>query len=138
MIPYLDRNRRTLGETRCSGPLAAPYPYVLFSDMGDQTDYFRMMLTSGFCGLLWQPEIRRASNNTYAEYYARVQMTVLSPALTFNNYMIPYPAWFQMDSKKTKPASLTPTPTSPRAWPSSARSSTTASHGPHPLPLRRL
>lgn len=99
---FADRNLRSLGETRCSGPFAAPYTFVLFSDMGDHTDYYRMMLTGGFCGLLWQPEIRRASNNTFPEYYSRIQMAVLSPLLTFNNYMMPTPAWFQMNPSKNK------------------------------------
>jgi alpha-D-xyloside xylohydrolase len=100
MKPFLEANRRTYGETRCSGPYAAPYPFTLFSDMYEHADYFRMMVTGGFCGLLWQPEIRRGSN--FDEYISRIQMAVFSPAVTFNNYMMPLPAWMQNHPSKNK------------------------------------
>ena len=100
MQPFIDRNLRTFGETRCSGPYAAPYPFTLFSDMYNHEDYYRMIVAGGFSGLLWQPEIRRGKN--FDEYYARIQMAVLSPAVTFNNYMMPYPAWMQNDPDKNK------------------------------------
>lgn len=102
--PFTDAHLRTFGETRCSGPFAAPYPFTLFSDMYKDADYFRMIVNGGFCGLLWQPEVRRG--NGFDDFYARIQMAVISPATTFNNYMMPFPAWMQNDPKKNKQREL--------------------------------
>jgi alpha-D-xyloside xylohydrolase len=52
------RNQRTYGLVRSSHALAAPYPYVLYSDLYDHATSIRSVAHAGFSGLLWTPEVR--------------------------------------------------------------------------------
>lgn len=58
------------------GALAAPYPFVLYSDLYDHKDFIRGVVNSGFSGLLWTPEFRSA--NTKDECIRRMQAIVFS------------------------------------------------------------
>lgn len=75
----------TLGEVRSLGALAAPYPYVLYSDLYDHNDFIQGLVNSGFSGLLWAPELR--SVNSGRELLRRLQVLVFSPQCVIN-------AWF--------------------------------------------
>lgn len=68
--------RQTLSEIRQMGALAAPYPFVLYSDLYDHKDFIRGVVNSGFSGLLWAPEFRQAS--TKEECVRRIQVLVFS------------------------------------------------------------
>jgi len=66
----------TLSEIRSMGALAAPYPFVLYSDLYDHRDFVRGVVNSGFSGLLWTPEFRTAWSAK--ECVRRIQSTVFS------------------------------------------------------------
>lgn len=104
--PFRKLNRRTWGEVRCSGALAACYPYSLFSDMGDHEMYVRMIITGGFCGLLWQPEVRH--RGTIDQLLSLIQTDAMSPNLCFNSYSIDSTPWMQLDPYKNKQKILYP------------------------------
>ena len=66
----------TLSEVRNMGALAAPYPFVLYSDLYAHKDFIRGCCTAGFSGLLWTPEVRDA--RTKEEFIRRLQSNVFS------------------------------------------------------------
>lgn len=88
----------TYGLVRSSGALAAPYPFVLYSDLYDHRSFIRALANSGFSGLLWCPEVRDAKNEE--DLLRRLQSTVFSPLAMINGWYIPNPPWKQVDRKK--------------------------------------
>lgn len=96
--PFERRNRRTYGQVRNSGALAAPYPYVLYSDLYDHTDFIRGMASAACSGLLWSPEVRQTE--TEEELLRRIEAVILSPQAVINCFMIPSPPWKQYDYEK--------------------------------------
>ncbi len=66
----------TLSEIRSLGSLAAPYPFVLYSDLYDHRDFIRGVVNAGFSGLLWSPEFRSAHSKE--ECIRRMQAVVFS------------------------------------------------------------
>ncbi|HIW80826.1 MAG TPA: glycoside hydrolase [Candidatus Acetatifactor stercoripullorum] len=69
-------------EVRNAGALCAPYPFVLYSDLYDYTDFIRGCVTAGFGGLLWTPEVRDAASKE--EFLKRLQIGVFSPQCLLN------------------------------------------------------
>ena len=55
-------NRRSYNSVRNSHALAAPLPFVLYSDSYGHRAYVRGVAKSGFGGLLWTPELRDAGS----------------------------------------------------------------------------
>lgn len=92
------RNQRTWGKVRSSGPMAAPSPFVLYSDYYEHRAYVRGILNAGFCGLLWQPEVREASS--LDDLYRRTQTAVFSPQAVIDCWFMPQPSWFQINRPK--------------------------------------
>src|SRR5207244_4842647 len=80
------RNRPTYGLVRSSGALAAPYPFVLYSDLYDHRQFIRGLVTSSFSGLLWCPEVRDAK--TPGDLIRRLQSVVFSPLAMINAWSI--------------------------------------------------
>ena len=76
--------QQTLSEVRQIGALAAPYPFVLYSDLYDHRDFIRGLVNSGFSGLLWKPEFRQAE--TREECIRRIQCTVFSCQFLINSW----------------------------------------------------
>ena len=76
--------QQTLSEVRQMGALAAPYPFVLYSDLYDHRDFIRGLVNSGFSGLLWTPEFRKAE--TREECIRRIQCTVFSCQFLVNSW----------------------------------------------------
>ena len=72
----------TLSEIRQMGALAAPYPFVLYSDLYDHKDFLRGVANSGFSGILWTPEFRDAPNRDIC--IRRVQAIVFSVQCLIN------------------------------------------------------
>lgn len=95
---YKAAGRRTYGQVRASGALAAPEPFVLYSDYYDHKDYVRALVNSGFSGLLWQPEVR--DSDSVADLYRRVQTVIFSPQALINAWYIKMPPWQQINRKK--------------------------------------
>lgn len=92
------RKQRTYGLVRSSGALAAPYPYVLYSDLYDHSQFIRALVNSGFSGLLWTPEVRDAASEE--DLIRRIQTTVLSPLALINAWYIQNPPWKQIDREE--------------------------------------
>jgi alpha-D-xyloside xylohydrolase len=90
---FRKRGRETYGLVRSSGSLAAPYPFVLYSDLYDHRDYIRALANSGFSGLLWCPEVRQADNQE--DLLRRLQSVVFSPLAQIDCWYMKNPPWKQ-------------------------------------------
>jgi alpha-D-xyloside xylohydrolase len=98
--------RPTYGLVRSSGALAAPYPFVLYSDLYDHRAFVRSLVNSGFSGLLWCPEVRDADSSD--DLIRRLQTAVFSPLAMVNGWYIANPPWKQQDRKKNNNNELEP------------------------------
>lgn len=95
---YRSENHRTYSQVRSSGALAAPLPFVLYSDLYDHKDFIRGMVTSGFSGLLWAPEVRDCDN--VPDLLRRMETVMFSAHALYNSWRIPNPPWKQTDIEK--------------------------------------
>jgi alpha-D-xyloside xylohydrolase len=68
--------------TRGSNAGAVSYPFALYSDYYDHRDYVTALCNSGFCGVLWTPEVREAKSAE--EWVRRMQLACLSPIAQLN------------------------------------------------------
>ena len=102
---FARRNLRTYGLVRCSGALAAPLPYALYSDLYDHREFIRGVVNSGFSGLLWTPEVRDAENPE--DLIRRIQTVVFSSTALINAWYIRNPPWKQVNAKKNNAGELT-------------------------------
>lgn len=96
--PYQEKQLRTWGLVRNSQALAAPLPYVLYSDSYDHRCYVRGLCNEGFSGLLWTPEVRDASS--IEDLYRRLETVIFSPDAVINSWYIPNPPWYQVNRQK--------------------------------------
>jgi alpha-D-xyloside xylohydrolase len=103
---YKKHGLRTYGQVRASGALAAPEPFVIYSDYYDHKDYVRALVNSGFSGLLWQPEVRDSAS--VEELYRRTQTAVFSPQTLINAWYIKLPPWKQTVRAKNNAGELMP------------------------------
>ena len=94
---FRKRNLETYNLVRSSGALAAPYPFVLYSDLYEHRDFIRALVNSGFSGLLWCPEVRDAASE--ADLIRRLQSVVFSPLAMINAWYIKNPPWKQLNRK---------------------------------------
>lgn len=92
-------NLRTYNSVRASHALAAPLPYVIYSDTYDHRCYVRGMAKSGFAGVLWTPELRDA--NSAEDLYRRVETIVFSAQTLVNCWYMKNPPWLQMNRDKS-------------------------------------
>ncbi|WP_241655111.1 glycoside hydrolase family 31 protein [Granulicella sibirica] len=95
---FQERKQLTYSLVRSSGALAAPFPFVLYSDLYDHRQFVRALVNSGFSGLLWCPEVRDAASEE--DLIRRLQTVVFSPLAMINGWYIPNPPWKQLDRKK--------------------------------------
>lgn len=95
---YRQENRRTYSQVRSSGALAAPLPFVLYSDLYDHKQFIRGVVNSGFSGLLWCPEVRDCTSGD--DLLRRLQTVVFSAHALINSWRIPSPPWKQTDIEK--------------------------------------
>jgi len=95
---FRDMNMRTYCQVRSSHELAAPLPFVLYSDLYDHRDFIRGLVNMGFSGLLWSPEVRGCAS--VEDLIRRVQSVVFSPQALVNAWMIKNPPWWQVDGEK--------------------------------------
>lgn len=82
---------KTFSEVRNAGAFAAPYPFVLYSDLYEYSDFLRGCTTAGFSGLLWAPEVRHSKDKE--ELLRRIQMAVFSVQTVVNNWRLENPPW---------------------------------------------
>lgn len=104
--PFLDRGQETYSLVRSSGAFAAPYPFVLYSDLYEHRQFVRALVNSSFSGLLWCPEVRDAKSEE--DLLRRLQTVVFSPLAMINGWYIPNPPWKQLDRKKNNAGELSP------------------------------
>jgi alpha-D-xyloside xylohydrolase len=100
------RKERTYGLVRSSGALAAPYPYVLYSDLYDHKEFIRGVANMGFSGLLWTPELRNAKDPE--DLIRRLQSAALSPMALINAWYIKNPPWKQVERDANNAGRLAP------------------------------
>jgi alpha-D-xyloside xylohydrolase len=91
-------NIRSYGLVRASHALAAPLPFVIYSDSYDHRDYVRGIAKSGFSGLLWTPELRDAGS--VEELYRRTESLVFSAQTVVNAWYLKNPPWKQINKEK--------------------------------------
>lgn len=84
----------TLSEVRSSGALAARYPFVLYSDLYGHKDFIRACANSGFCGLLWAPELRHAESKK--DLIRRLQTVVFSVQCLINAWYCQEAPWIAL------------------------------------------
>jgi len=90
---YRKQNMRTFGLVRASNAGANNLPYVIYNDYYSHPDFITALVNSGFCGVLWTPEVR--NSKTGEEWLRRFQSVTFSPMAMIN-------AW----SSGTKPWSF--------------------------------
>ena len=95
---FRERNIRTLSQVRSSGALAAPLPFVLYSDLYRHEEFIRGIVTAPFSGLLWSPEVRDCANGE--DLLRRMQTVCFSAQALINSWRIPSPPWKQTDIGK--------------------------------------
>ncbi|MCI8387923.1 MAG: glycoside hydrolase [Clostridiales bacterium] len=88
-------NKPTLSEVRNIGALAANYPFVLYSDLYDHSDFIRGVAQSSFSGVLWTPEVRHAKDKN--ELIRRLQSTVFSVQCLINAWYCERVPWAELD-----------------------------------------
>jgi len=91
------RKTRSYGLVRSSHALAAPYPYVLYSDLYDHKEYIRALVNSGFSGLLWAPEVRDARSTD--DLIRRLQTAIFSPLAQLDTWYMKNPPWKQVERR---------------------------------------
>lgn len=79
---YKKRNQRTYGLVRASNAGASSFPYVIYNDYYSHQDFITALINSGFCGVLWTPEVR--SSKSSEEWLRRFQSVVFSPMAMIN------------------------------------------------------
>lgn len=92
---YEKRDTRTYGLVRSSQALAAPYPYVLYSDLYDHKHFIHGIAQASFCGLLWTPEVREARDAE--DLLRRMQSVIFSPMAIVNAWYLKNPPWKQVN-----------------------------------------
>ncbi|HZY62266.1 MAG TPA: TIM-barrel domain-containing protein [Edaphobacter sp.] len=103
---FTQREKPTYNLVRSSGALAAPYPFVLYSDLYDHRQFIRALVNSGFSGLLWCPEVRDAASEE--DLIRRLQSVVFSPLAMVNAWYIRNPPWKQIEREKNNAGHLSP------------------------------
>ena len=95
---YKQENARTYSQVRSSCALAAPLPFVLYSDLYNHKQFIKGVVSAGFSGLLWCPEVRDCANGD--DLLRRLQTVVFSAHSLINSWRIPMAPWKQTDIKK--------------------------------------
>ena len=104
--PYANKGLRTWGLVRNSHALAAPLPYVLYSDSYDPRCYVRGVANEGFSGQLWEPEVRNA--DSIVDFYRRLEAVLFSADAVIDSWFIKNPPWDQVNRDKNNHNQLMP------------------------------
>ncbi len=88
----------TLSQVRNAGALAAPYPFVLYSDLYEHSDFIRGTVNAGFSGLLWTPEVRDAKSKK--DLIRRLQTTVFSVQCLINAWYCKEAPWVEWNCEE--------------------------------------
>jgi Alpha-glucosidases, family 31 of glycosyl hydrolases len=88
---FREKGIRTYGLVRASNSGGAPFPYVIYNDRYDFSEYITALSTSSFCGVLWTPEVRNAK--TAEELVRRCQAVCFSPMAMINSWASQTELW---------------------------------------------
>lgn len=88
---YKKRNQRTYGLVRSSNAGASSLPYVIYNDYYNHRDFITALINSGFCGVLWTPEVR--STKSSEEWLRRFQTVVFSPMAMIDSWASKVKPW---------------------------------------------
>ena len=88
----------TLSQIRQMGALAAPWPFVLYSDLYDHRDFVRGIAAAGLSGLLWTPEVRHAESKK--DMIRRLQTAVFSVQCLINAWYCDEAPWLKWDCEE--------------------------------------
>ena len=103
---YKELNTRTFLDVRASNAFASSYPAALYSDTYNHDEYIRMIVNSGFSGLIWSPEVRES--NSVNDLMRRSQTAVLSAQTLYNSWYLQNPPWLQINREKNDRNELMP------------------------------
>ncbi len=103
---FRSNNLRTYGKVRSSHALAAPLPFVIYSDHYEHRDYIRGLANCGFSGILWQPEVRNC--DSIDDLYRRTETAIFSPQTVIDSWFLRLPPWMQIDTNKNVAGELLP------------------------------
>lgn len=92
---FQSHNQRTYGLTRASNAGASYLPYVLYNDYYNHKDYITALINSGYCGVLWTPEVRSAKSSE--EWLRRIQTVVFSPMAMLDGWSSGTKPWSFVD-----------------------------------------
>ncbi|MCL2815768.1 MAG: DUF5110 domain-containing protein [Oscillospiraceae bacterium] len=81
---YKENNARTYGLVRASNSGGCGYPYVIYNDRYAFDEYMTGLVSSGFSGVSWTPEIRHGDNAS--DWLRRFQLALFSPMLQLNSW----------------------------------------------------
>jgi alpha-D-xyloside xylohydrolase len=103
---YKELNKRTFLDVRASNAFASSYPAALYSDTYNHDEYIRMIVNSGFSGLIWSPEVRES--NSVNDLMRRSQTAVLSAQTLYSSWYLRNPPWLQINREKNNRNDLMP------------------------------
>ena len=95
---YRQNNIRTYGLVRASNGGGASFPYVIYNDYYSHEDFITALINSGFCGVLWTPEVR--NSKTSEEWLRRMQTVIFSPMAMINAWSSGTRPWSFPDVEK--------------------------------------
>lgn len=96
---YRRHNQRTYGLVRGSNGGGTSFPYVIYNDYYSHQDFITALINSGFCGVLWTPEVR--GSKTSEEWLRRFQSVVFSPMAMINAWSSGTKPWSFPDVTET-------------------------------------
>lgn len=88
---FKKNNQRTYGNVRASNGAASGYPFVLYSDSYNHSQYIAGISSASLCGILWTPEARKAGNDR--EWLNRMQTVCFSPMAKLNAWASGQKPW---------------------------------------------
>ncbi|MBS1577125.1 MAG: DUF5110 domain-containing protein [Bacteroidetes bacterium] len=92
---FHQQNKRTYGLVRGSNAGAVSFPYVIYNDYYKHEDFITALINSGFCGVLWTPEVRASANSE--EWLRRMQTVIFSPMAMINAWASGTKPWSYPD-----------------------------------------
>ena len=95
---FRKNNTRTYGLTRASNGGGSSFPFVIYNDYYSHRDFITALVNSGFCGVLWTPEVR--SSNSSEEWFRRIQTVCFSPMAMINAWADGTKPWSFPDVEK--------------------------------------
>ncbi len=84
------QNRRSYGQVRGTNAGASPFPFVIYNDNYDFSEYITAVANSSFAGVLWSPEVRGGSG---LDMLRRTQAVCFSPLALFNGWETSKKLW---------------------------------------------